>query len=103
VHVKKGDLVKVLAGKDKGKQGKIIRSIPKEDRVVVEKVNLMKKHQKPTQQYPQGGIIAMEAPLHVSNVMVICPSCKKPTRTGHKFLDNGKKVRQCKHCGAAID
>ncbi len=103
MHVKKGDLVKVLAGKDKGKQGKIIRSLPKESRVVVEKVNLIKKHQKPTQKYPQGGIIAMEAPLHVSNVMVICPSCKKPTRTGHKFLDNGKKVRQCKRCGAAIE
>ncbi len=103
MHVKKGDLVKVLAGKDKGKQGKIIRSIPKEDRVVIEKINLMKKHQKPTQQYPQGGIISMEAPVHVSNVMVICPSCKKPTRVGHKFLDNGKKVRECKHCGAAIE
>ncbi|MCL4319037.1 MAG: 50S ribosomal protein L24 [Firmicutes bacterium] len=103
MHVKKGDLVKVLAGKDKGKQGKIIRSLPKESRVVVEKVNLIKKHQKPTQKYPQGGIVAMEAPLHVSNVMVICSACKKPTRTGHKFLENGKKVRQCKHCGAAID
>ena len=103
MHVKKGDLVKVLAGRDKGKEGTIIRSLPKEDRVVVEKVNLVKRHQKPNAEYPEGGIITKEAPIHVSNVMLICKSCKKPTRTGHKFEDNGKKVRVCKHCGATLD
>lgn len=103
MHVKKGDLVKVLAGRDKGKEGTIIQSLPKEDRVVVEKVNLVKRHQKPNADYPEGGIITKEAPIHVSNVMLICKSCKKPTRTGHKFEDNGKKVRVCKHCGATLD
>jgi len=103
VHVKKGDLVKILAGRDKGKQGHIIRAIPKENRVVVEKVNLVKRHQRPSPAYPEGGIITKEAPIHVSNVMIICSSCKKPTRIAHKFLDNGKKVRACKHCGASLD
>ncbi|AEJ38536.1 ribosomal protein L24 [Sulfobacillus acidophilus TPY] len=103
MHVKKGDLVKILAGRDKGKQGHIIRAIPKENRVVVEKVNLVKRHQRPSPAYPEGGIITKEAPIHVSNVMIICSSCKKPTRIAHKFLDNGKKVRACKHCGASLD
>ncbi len=103
MHVKKGDTVKVLAGRDKGKQGQIIRSLPKENRVVVEKVNLVKRHQKPTPDLPEGGIITKEAPIDVSNVMIICKACKKPTRIAHKFLDNGKKVRTCKHCGATLD
>ncbi|MCY0881615.1 MAG: 50S ribosomal protein L24 [Firmicutes bacterium] len=103
MHVKSGDVVRVLAGKDKGKQGKIMRALPKEDRVVVEKVNLVKRHQKPNVQYPQGGIITKEAPIHVSNVMIVCQSCKKPTRIAHKFLESGEKVRICKHCGATLD
>jgi len=103
VHVKKGDLVKVLAGRDKGKEGRIILSIPKESRVVVEKINLVKRHQRPTEDFPEGGIITKEAPIHVSNVMMICKSCKKPTRIAHKFLEDGKKVRACKHCGATLD
>jgi large subunit ribosomal protein L24 len=103
VHVKTGDLVKVLTGRDKGKQGKIIRAIPKEQRVVVEKINLVKRHQRPTPQNPEGGIVTREAPIHVSNVMIICKSCKKPTRIARKFLDNGKKVRACKRCGATLD
>jgi large subunit ribosomal protein L24 len=103
VHVKKGDTVRVLAGRDKGKEGQIIRSIPKENRVVVEKVNLVKRHQRPTPDFPEGGIITKEAPIHVSNVMIICKSCKKPTRIAHKFLENGKKVRACKKCGATLD
>ncbi|MCY0900020.1 MAG: 50S ribosomal protein L24 [Firmicutes bacterium] len=103
MHVKKGDTVRVLAGRDKGKEGQIIRSIPKENRVVVEKVNLVKRHQRPTPDFPEGGIITKEAPIHVSNVMIICKSCKKPTRIAHKFLENGKKVRACKKCGATLD
>ncbi len=103
MHVKTGDLVKVLTGRDKGKQGKIIRAIPKEQRVVVEKINLVKRHQRPTPQNPEGGIVTREAPIHVSNVMIICKSCKKPTRIARKFLDNGKKVRACKRCGATLD
>jgi large subunit ribosomal protein L24 len=103
VHVKKGDTVRVIAGRDKGKEGQIIRAIPKENRVVVEKINLVKRHQRPTPDFPEGGIITKEAPIHVSNVMIICKSCKKPTRIAHKFLENGKKVRACKKCGATLD
>lgn len=103
MHVKRGDLVKVIAGRDKGKEGHIVQSLPKQSRVIVEKVNLVKRHQKPTMANPEGGIITKEAPIHVSNVMKVCTSCKKPTRIAHKFLDNGKKVRACKHCGATLD
>lgn len=103
MHVKKGDTVKVLAGRDKGKEGEIIQAMPKENRVIVEKVNLVKRHQKPTPDFPEGGIITKEAPIHASNVMLICKSCKKPTRIAHKFLESGKKARACKHCGATLD
>ena len=102
MHVKKGDTVKILSGKDKGKTGEILRSIPQRQRVVVEKCNMVKKAMRPTQQNPQGGIMSVEAPIHVSNVMLICPSCKEATRVNIKRED-GKKVRVCKHCGADID
>lgn len=100
MNVKKGDLVKVIAGKDKGKEGKILRSIPQTQRVVVEGANMMKKAMRPTQQNPQGGIVSMEAPLHVSNVMLVCPNCKAATRVYRK-REEGKKgyVRVCKKCG----
>ena len=101
MHVKKGDRVKVLCGKDKGKEGEILRAIPQKQRVVVEKVGLIKKAMRPTQQNPQGGIVTKEAPIHVSNVMLVCPSCGKPTRVANKRVD-GKKVRVCKKCGADI-
>lgn len=103
MNVKKGDTVKVIAGKDKGKQGEIIRSVPKKGRVVVEKVNVVKKAVRPTQSNPQGGITSMEAPLDVSNVMLVCPSCKSATRVGHRFKEDGTKVRVCKKCGKDID
>lgn len=103
MNVKKGDRVKVIAGKDKGKEGEIIRSVPSKGRVVVEKVNVVKKAMRPTQKNPQGGISSMEAPIDVSNVMLVCPSCKKPTRVGHRIKDDGKKVRVCKKCGKDIN
>ena len=103
MKVKKGDKVQVIAGKDKGKQGEILRSIPQRQRVVVEKCNMVKKAMRPTQQNPQGGITTVEAPLHVSNVMLVCPSCGKPVRTGKRINDEGKKVRVCKKCGKDID
>lgn len=103
MHVKKGDLVRVIAGRDKGKEGHIILSMPKESRVVVEKVNLVKRHQKPDMDHPEGGIVTKEAPIHVSNVLKVCTKCNKPTRIAHKFLEDGKKVRICKHCGAVLD
>ena len=92
MNIKKGDTVRVLSGKDKGKEGQVVRSLPSKQRVVVEKVNMVKKAMRPTQQNPQGGIMSVEAPIHVSNVMLICPSCKEATRVNIKRED-GKKVR----------
>lgn len=103
MHVKKGDTVKILSGKDKGKTGEILRSIPQRQRVVVEKCNMAKKAMRPTQQNPQGGITTVEAPLHVSNVMLVCPNCKEATRTSKRVNEQGKKVRVCKKCGKDID
>ena len=103
LNVKKGDRVKVIAGKDKGKEGEVIRALPQKGRVVVEKVNMIKKAQRPTQANPQDGIMSMEAPLNVSNVMLVCPQCKEATRVGHRFDEAGKKHRVCKKCGKDID
>lgn len=102
MHVKTGDKVKVLAGKDKGKEGVVTKAFPKKDRVIVEGVNIVKKHQKPTQTNPSGGIVEKEAPIHVSNVMLIDPTTQKPTRVGYKVVD-GKKVRVSKKTGETID
>lgn len=102
-HIKKNDTVKVIAGKDKGKSGKVLRLIPKKDRVIVEKVNMVKRHMKPSQQSRQGGILEKESPIHVSNLMLICSKCTDPTRVGHKVLDDNRKVRYCKKCEEVID
>ncbi|MEH7235944.1 50S ribosomal protein L24 [Bacillus sp. JJ1562] len=102
MHVKKGDKVQVLSGKDKGKQGVILESFPKKDRVIVEGVNIVKKHSKPSQENPQGGIISQEAPIHVSNVMPLDPKSGNPTRVGYKEV-NGKKVRVAKKSGEVLD
>lgn len=103
MRVKTGDNVEVIAGKDKGKRGQITRAIPKESRVVVEKVNLVKRHTKPNPQLMAGGIVTKEAPIHVSNVMIVCRHCKKATRIGMSFNAAGKKLRMCKRCGEALD
>lgn len=102
MHVKKGDKVKVITGKDKGKVGVILAAYPKQERVLVEGVNIVKKHVKPNQLNPQGGIVSQEAPIHVSNVMLIDPKSGEPTRVGYK-IENGKKVRVAKKSGAVID
>jgi len=102
VHVRKGDIVMVISGKDAGAKGKVIEVIPKTGRVVVEKVNIIKKHMRPTQKMPQGGIQEKEAPIASSNVMLYCDKCNKPTRIGHKEIE-GKFVRICKHCGEVQD
>ena len=102
LHVKKGDTVVVLSGKDKGQKGKIVQAMPKTGKVIVEGVNKVKRHTKPSQKAPQGGILTKEAPLAASKVMVICPACKKPVRTGKKLVD-GKNVRVCKKCGEPVD
>ncbi len=103
LHVKKGDLVVVIAGKDRGKSGRVIKVIPKEEKVVVERINLVKKHVRPGPTTGQGGILEVEAPIHVSNVMPLCPNCNRPTRVGRKFLEDGTKVRVCKRCGESLD
>jgi large subunit ribosomal protein L24 len=102
VKIRKGDTVKVIAGADKGATGKVIHVDLDRDRVVVEKVRLIKRHQKPTQQLPQGGIIEKEASIHVSNVMLLDPKSGDPTRVGTKKLDNGKRERVAKRSGEII-
>ncbi|BCJ87328.1 50S ribosomal protein L24 [Effusibacillus dendaii] len=103
LHVKKGDQVKVISGKDKGKKGKILEAYPSEGRVLVEGVNMIKRHTRANAAYPQGGIIEREAPIHASNVMVLDPKTDEPTRTGKKILKDGKKVRYAKKSGEVID
>lgn len=101
-HVKKGDTVVVITGKDKGKKGKVLQVIPKQDRVIVEGVNMVTKHQKPTPQVQQGGMIHQESAIHISNVMPFDAKAGKGVRVGYKTLENGKKVRISKATGEQI-
>ncbi len=98
LHVKRGDLVEVISGKDKGKQGKVVTAIPETGRVIVEGVAMVKKHRKAKVQGQESGILHMEAPIDASNVMRVCSKCGKPARTGIKILEDGSKVRYCKKC-----
>ena len=102
-HVRRGDTVGVIAGRERGKRGKVLRVLMDKGRVLVEHVNMIKKHQRPTQKLRQGGIIEREGPLALSNVLLVCARCDKPARTGIKILADGRKVRTCKRCGEAID
>ncbi len=101
MSIKKDDLVVVLSGKDKGKQGKILEVMPKASKVIVEGVNVVSRHTKPRKQGDQGGILKKEAPIYACKVQKVCPHCNKPTRIGHK-VEGDKKVRICKKCGAEI-
>ena len=105
MNVKTGDTVVVISGKDKGKQGKIQKSFPAVEKIIVEGVAMVKKHQKPRGQGMPGGIVEKEAAIPACKVMLVYPKCKKTTRVAHKFIDGEKarKVRACKKCGAAID
>lgn len=103
VNVKKGDNVLVLSGKDKGKKGKIIKVFPKEQRAIVEGINMAKKHQRPSATMPQGGIIEKEMPMNSSKLLPICGKCHKATRVGHSILADGTKVRVCKKCNEVLD
>lgn len=104
LKVRKGDLVEVITGKDKGKRGKILRALPEKNRVVVEGLNKVKKAQRASQRNPQsGGIIEKEAPINVSNVMIVCPSCGKPTRVGNERTEDGARIRLCRKCAGKID
>lgn len=100
--IRKGDKVHVIAGKDKGKEGKVLRALPEKERVVVENVHMIKKHTRPSQKNQQGGIIEMEGTIHVSNVMLVCPSCGEPTRVARRRED-GVRIRTCKKCGKDVD
>ncbi|HHS13582.1 MAG TPA: 50S ribosomal protein L24 [bacterium] len=98
----KNDTVLVVSGNYKGKKGKVLKVFPKENRVIVEGVNFIKRHTRPTQKNQQGGIIEKEAPIHISNLMVVCPKCDTPTRLGRKVLDDGKRIRTCRRCGEML-
>ncbi len=102
VHVKTGDTVIVLSGKDKGKKGKVLAVSPKEGKVIVEKINIVSKHVKPRRMGEPGGIIKAEGAMYASKVQIICPRCKQPTRVGHKLYEDGTKSRICVKCGEAL-
>jgi large subunit ribosomal protein L24 len=102
-HVRRGDTVAVISGRERGKRGKVLRVLPEAGRVIVEKVNMMKKHQRPTQKLRQGGIIEREAALALANVLLVCARCDQPSRAGVKILADGRKVRVCRRCGETID
>lgn len=103
VHVKKGDMVLVLSGKDRGKKGKILSVAPGDNTVVVEGVNMSTKHKKPRGRYQQGGIVHQESPINSSKVMLVCEKCKSPTRVSRQIMENGQKARVCKKCNDVID
>jgi large subunit ribosomal protein L24 len=103
LHVKKGDKVVVIAGKDKGKKGKILHAFPSTKRVVVEGANMIKKHVRPTQKSPQGGIVERPGSIDASNVQLICPQCDEPARLGATRNEEGKRLRVCRKCEGEID
>ena len=102
MKVIKNDTVLVISGNYRGKKGKVLKVYPKESRVIVEGVNFIKRHTRATQKNPQGGIVEKEAPIHVSNLMVVCPKCDTPSRLGRKLLEDGKRVRVCRSCGEML-
>jgi large subunit ribosomal protein L24 len=103
MNIRKNDMVLVIAGKDRGKKGKVRFAYPKDGTLIVEGVNFIKKHARATGQVRQAGIIDQESPLHISDVMYLCDKCHKPARIGFRFLEDGKKVRYCKSCKEVID
>jgi large subunit ribosomal protein L24 len=103
MKIRKNDTVIVIAGKDRGKKGKVRRALPGEDRVIVEGLNMIKRHSRARRAARQAGIIELEAPIHVSNLMLVCGKCNNPTRVSFRFLADGKKVRVCSSCREVID
>jgi large subunit ribosomal protein L24 len=101
-HIKGGDTVYVVSGKEKGKTGKVIKILRDENKVIVEKLNVIKRHARPSQKNPAGGIIEKEAGIHISNLMLYCPKCRRPTRVGRRRLAGGETVRYCKKCDEEI-
>ncbi len=102
-RLRKDDTVMVIAGRERGKTGKVLRVLPKKDRVLIERVNMIKRHTKPRGVQQPGGIVEREAAIHVSNVLPICGRCNKPTRVGSRRLDDGRAVRICRRCGEQLD
>lgn len=103
MKIKKNDTVLVIAGKDRGKKGRVLRALPKEERILVEGVGMIKRHSRARGAVRQAGIITREAPIPVSRVMLLCPKCQKPARLGWRTLADGKKVRACRACGEVIE
>jgi large subunit ribosomal protein L24 len=103
MKIRKNDTVLIIVGKDRGKKGKVRKALPKEKKVIVEGLNMIKRHSKARGQARQAGIIELEAPMDVSNVMFICGKCNKPTRIGFRFLSDGRKARICRACDEVID
>jgi len=103
MKIRRNDVVLVIAGKDKGKRGKVHLALPREEQVIVEGANMIKKHSRARGVARQAGIIEREAPIHVSNVMLMCNKCNRPTRVGFRFLEDGRKVRICHSCREVID
>ena len=103
LHLKKDDIVQVVAGKEKGKKGKVLALFPGEQRVTIEKLNMVKRHVKPDKKNTQGGILEKEGKINMSNIMLVCDKCGKGVRTRRKKLGDGKRVRVCKKCGEVID
>jgi len=103
LHVKTDDMVKVISGKEKGKTGKVLRVFPAKGRIVVESLNVVKRHTRPTQLNPEGGIVEKEAAISISNVMLVCSSCNEAARTGIRSLEDGSRVRYCKKCNEIVD
>jgi len=103
LKIKAGDRVKIITGKDKGKVGDVLRSLPRENRVIIEGLNMVSKHQRASREMMQGGIIEQPAAIHVSNVKLVCRNCGEPARTGRRRLSSGRKVRYCKNCDENID
>ncbi len=101
--IKKEDTVVVMTGKEKGKKGRVLSVMPAKSKLIIEKVNIIKRHMKPSKKYSQGGIIEKEAPIHISNVILVCPKCNKPTRIGRLVMESGSKVRVCRKCKEVID
>jgi large subunit ribosomal protein L24 len=102
MKIKKNDTVKVVAGNYKGMEGKVLKVYPRTERIIVEKVNLIKRHTRQASQAEKGGIIEKEAPISISNVVLVCPKCNKPTKTGTASLADGRKVRRCKKCNETL-
>ncbi len=102
-YLKKNDQVEVITGKDKGRVGKILRVVQKNDRAIVERVNMVKRHKKSSEMNQSGQILEKEAPIHISNLQLICPECTKTGRIGKRILEDGTKVRYCKSCGESIE